>query len=243
MVPDSRKRHAGGEPYRAYRCETKHRYGTDACELPWSYRAEVVEGATWDFISGLLADPEELLAGLDAFIEAEKAKTGDPEGQRRALRRQLENLARQRERAQDAYLAGAFELEELNVKVASLEEQRRSVEEALGAIGDGGQKLRELEEMRNFLSGAWVEDLDEWFEVTTPEGTFSVRVPLEDQRLHLRNVAKQAKLRVLEGYTPEQRREAYRDLELKVQARPEGSIILIRRIRGGNPLYPRHNIP
>ncbi len=79
-------------------------------------------------------------------------------------------------------------------------------------------------------------DLDEWQTMSTPEGEWSVRVSLEDQRQHLRNVAKQARLETLENYTPKQRREAYRDPDLKVQARPEGGIA-VSGVFGERTLY------
>ena len=60
-------------------------------------------------------------------------------------------MERQRDRAQDGYLAGAFELDELRAKLSALDGQRDTAERELAACRKRGGKVTELEAARDAL--------------------------------------------------------------------------------------------
>ena len=114
-------------------------------------------------------------------------------------------------------------LDELRERLADLEEAAEAVERQIEACETRGESLRLLEEMRAFYVGNgsfWegIKPLDEWTQLSTPEGEWKVRVPFDDQVEHMRNVARQTRLEALAKHTPEQRRERYRELGLRVVA-------------------------
>ncbi len=73
--------HRNGEEIRChyYRCPKRQRPGLEACAHNTHYRAAEREARFWEFVSGVLRDPERLRAGLEEMIEQEKAGSrGDP---------------------------------------------------------------------------------------------------------------------------------------------------------------------
>jgi hypothetical protein len=90
--------------------------------------AEKAEEALWRFVYRKLLNLGEIIRSLDELIAAERRKLrGDPEAEVRALRRNLSDLDRRRERAQDAYLAGAFSVDELRARQQQLDEAKESI--------------------------------------------------------------------------------------------------------------------
>ena len=49
-----------------YRCPTRLHNGRDACVVSNNFWADEVEPMVWDFVSGLLKEPERVRAGLEA---------------------------------------------------------------------------------------------------------------------------------------------------------------------------------
>ena len=65
--------------------------------------------------------------------------------------------------------------EELRSKVVKLDDERKTIEKDLARTRERGSRLRQLEELREFLAfrGPFWEEiavLDEWTTITTPEG-------------------------------------------------------------------------
>jgi hypothetical protein len=91
MCPDRRRSSPGnGRLYYYYRCPTRHHKGKDACPQGRSYRAEETEALVWEFVSGLLKDPDRLRAGLEKMIDRERdGLREDPEHEAAAWLRNL----------------------------------------------------------------------------------------------------------------------------------------------------------
>ena len=172
----------------------------------------------------MLASPEQIVAGIDRLIEKERSRLrGDPKEDLRALYDRLEAFARRRAAYQDQQAAGYMTLEELGAKLEELEEAREAVERGLEACKNRGSRIAELEEARDLFSfrGAFweeLEELDEWTTVDGPHGEYRVRVPVEEWKKSYRRMSREASFDALKKFTPEQRREKYRELELKVTA-------------------------
>ena len=66
--------------YNYYRCSTRNRYGNEACTNSNRPRAEQLEGRVWEFVFGLLTDPEQLREDMERMVELERKNVrGDPE--------------------------------------------------------------------------------------------------------------------------------------------------------------------
>jgi site-specific DNA recombinase len=140
-----------GKTYSYYTCNGRRQRGKASSCQQRAVPAEGLEQRVWEAVESLLGRPEELVAALDRRIEREKNANGNPEREAAAWARRIEDVERQRERAQDAYLAGAFTVEELTAKLAALDGQRGTAEKELAACRKRGGKVAELERARDAL--------------------------------------------------------------------------------------------
>jgi hypothetical protein len=75
----------------------------------------------WEAVKAVLLDPERLERGLDAFLEAEKEKSGgDPEKEARVFTNKIAEVDRKRAAYQDMVADGLMEREELRAKLDAL---------------------------------------------------------------------------------------------------------------------------
>lgn len=153
-----------------YRCWRRQKFGSDGCPHPSNYPAHKIESAVWEFVSGLLKDPERLQAGIDEMIERErKILRGDPDQQAKAWAEKLDEVNRQRARAQDGYLAGAFEIDELRAKLAALEEIQETARREIEALSRRRERIEELERDRDTLLGYYARLVPEKLDALAPE--------------------------------------------------------------------------
>jgi hypothetical protein len=107
MVPHSVKGTKRSTRYSYYRCIRHRREGDEACVNGKSYRAEGLERSVWEFVSGLLKDPQRIREGLEALIEEERAgMLGDPHRQAKAWLKKLSEVEGKRSRFQDMAAEG-----------------------------------------------------------------------------------------------------------------------------------------
>jgi hypothetical protein len=112
--------------------------------------AEKAEEAVWSFVYHKLHSPAEIIRSLDELIAAERRKLrGDPEAEVRVLRRNLSGLDVQRQRLQDAYLVGAFSLDELRGRQQQIDEAKESILREIEATEDRGSRVVELQQVRD----------------------------------------------------------------------------------------------
>jgi hypothetical protein len=161
----------GNSPKRSYyyRCTKRNnRYGD--CPNRKNHRADNVEPRVWEFVSGLLKNPQRLHAGLEGMLERERGSMrGDPDREAKAWTDKLVEVERQRARAQDAYLAGAFEVDELRARLAALEETRDTARKELAALEVRREQFAELERDRDALLERYAGIMPEAIDALTPE--------------------------------------------------------------------------
>ena len=151
MVPDRRRRKTGTAYLYYYRCETKHSRGKDACPLPRSYRAEVVESEVWDYISAVVTSPERLNAAFEREIERLRIANRDPGREMEAVTKRLTELAEERKRAQVLAVRGLLDPDDLAVQLGRITEDKVALEERLEACKGHNEHIAALEAYRDAL--------------------------------------------------------------------------------------------
>lgn len=85
-------------------------------------RVDRIDPVVWFFVSGLLADPERLSAGVDAMIEEElSTRDADPGRERRILSEKVAACARLRAAYQSQQAVGLMTLEEDSDRLKELD--------------------------------------------------------------------------------------------------------------------------
>jgi hypothetical protein len=132
--------------YFYYRCRKYHLHGDAGCDHRKSHRADKVEAAVWEFVSGLLRDPERLRVGLDEMIDQERAAMrGGPDGQAKVWLEKLADVSRKRARFQDMAAESLISFDELRGKLLELDETRKTAERELEALRDRQERIEQLE--------------------------------------------------------------------------------------------------
>ena len=152
--------------YSYYRCIRHRREGEEACGNAKSYRADELERSVWEFVSGLLKDPERIRKGLQAVIEEERAgMLGDPQQQTKVWLKKLSEVDNKRSRFQDMAAEGLITFDELRSKLAEAERTSERVQAELEALNRRQQTIEELERDRDAVmesyAGMVPEELDD----------------------------------------------------------------------------------
>jgi predicted nucleic acid-binding Zn-ribbon protein len=104
-----------------------------------------------------------MVEGVEQLIEWERSRLrGNPEQEMRALSRQMRDLEARRERAQDAYPAGAFSVDEVRGWQRQLDEAKEAVLREMDLCENPGEMLRKLVAYRDLLgkrAAAWATSL------------------------------------------------------------------------------------
>ncbi len=212
---------SGDRAYHYVRCPLNQRTTQEKCPVNARLPAERAEAAVWEFVTGLLTDPWRMVSGMDELIAQERDLLGgDPDQEMRGLRRQLRDLEERHERARDAYLGGAFSVDELNATRSRLDEDKEAVLRQMDLCENRGERLQRLVSFRDTLTkraDAWTSLLEEHPDLLqyAAEGS---PMPWDTDPFA------QAQRRELENDTPEGRRERYLSLELRVVAHAEGEL-------------------
>ena len=151
-VTQSIRAHAGTFFHHSYYCRNHRHHGDAECTNRKHYRALDLEGRVWDFISGLLKDPERLRAGLDEMIDAERAgMRGDPEAEALTWLGRITALDSKRSRYQDMAAEGHITFDELGAKLQALEADRATAERELEDLNLRRSRLEDLERDKETL--------------------------------------------------------------------------------------------
>jgi site-specific DNA recombinase len=167
-------------------------------------RADALEPRIWEFISGLLLEPDRLRRGLEAMIEEEeRASRGDPDREAKVWYEKLREAERMRSGYQDLAARGLLTYEELGEKLAALEVTRATAQRELEALKGRRERLEDLKRDRDALLESYANVTAEALEELSPE---------ERNKLY-----KMLKLRVVVGNdgTPEVSGVFCGDLELQ----------------------------
>jgi hypothetical protein len=156
--------------YDYYRCSTRNRYGNGACANSTHPRAEELEGRVWEFVFGLLTDPEQLREDMEKMVELErKGVRGDPEREAKVWLDKLAEVDRKRSGFQDMAAEGLITFEELREKLAGLEEARKVAEEELKALEAKRSRLEQLEHDKETVLDAYAAMAPEALDTLTSE--------------------------------------------------------------------------
>jgi hypothetical protein len=135
-----------------YRCARQKREGKSACPESMNLRAEIIEAEVWEFVCGLLLNPEELRADLDTAIEIERGRTrGNPDEQARLWANKLAEVGRKRARYQEMAAGDLITFDELRTKLTELDEVRNTATHELEALRGHKERVAQLEQDRDAL--------------------------------------------------------------------------------------------
>jgi site-specific DNA recombinase len=141
-----------GYTYHYYVCARRNEVGPMGSCRQRVLRAEETEAEVWEFVSGVLKDPERLRVGYERMIEDErKDRRGDPEQEAQLWAEKLAECARLRGAYQDQQAAGLMTLGELACKLGELDETRTHAERELAALENYQERIAELEANRDAL--------------------------------------------------------------------------------------------
>jgi hypothetical protein len=152
-----------------YRCPQAYGYDGD-CSHRKNHRADKLEPAVWEVVSGLLKDPERLREGLEQMIEEErKGVRGDPTREARMWLDKIAEVDRKRSGFQDMAAEGLITFDELRAKLADLDETREFARKELEALEESQNRLRDLERNADALLKQYVGTVPEVLERLAPE--------------------------------------------------------------------------
>ena len=154
-----------------YRCaQVQVNYAYKVCTNNKYQRADRLEPMVWNYVSGVMKNPEELRTELDRMIELEKRGTrGDPSKDAKLWADKLVEVERKRAKYQEAFAADAVTLPELKAYLAQLDETRKTAEHELEALRSREEYVQELEADRDSLLDSLEAQAPEARDSLTPE--------------------------------------------------------------------------
>jgi site-specific DNA recombinase len=154
-----------------YRCSrVQVNYAYKVCTNNKHQRADRLEPMVWNYVSGVMKNPEELRADLDRMIDLERRGTrGDPSKDAKLWADKLVEVERKRAKYQEAFAADAVTLPELKAYLAQLDETRKTAEHELEALRSREEYVRELEADRDALLDSLEAQAPEALDSLTPE--------------------------------------------------------------------------
>ncbi len=182
---------------------------------PWSCSgrsvvARRIEPQVWEYVSGLLSDPELLRARYEEG-RADPAVEPREEQERERLGRKVGAMEREVQRLIDAYQAGVIELEELSERRGRIQEHGRMLRERLSEIGkqraDREQQIRLLQGVDEFCESVRGALLEPSFETKQQVLQLVVdRIVVEDSKVTIHHVVPTAPVRLQTEYQPDKKR-------------------------------------
>jgi site-specific DNA recombinase len=152
-----------------YRCPRAYGYDGE-CPHRKNHRADKLEPAVWDLVSGLLKDRERLREGLERMIAEEREGVrGDPEQEAGAWLKKLAEADRKRSGFQDMAAEGLITFDELRAKLADLDNTRELARRELEAIEGCRARLRDLERNADALLEHYTAMVPEALDGLEPE--------------------------------------------------------------------------
>lgn len=144
----------GEKKHLYYRCYTRYNTGHDACSNNRHNRAEPLEGAVWNGVRSLLADPERLQGQYEAYLERRRRKLrGDPDRKASDLAGRLADLDEERRGYLRQNARGAISDSDLDAMLAEVDDKREGVRGALAEATERQQTLARLATEREEVFG------------------------------------------------------------------------------------------
>jgi len=159
----------GKKLYHYYRCHRSVDYRRNSCKQRME-RAQKAEEAMWEFVSGVLKDPERVRVGMDALIEQKRAMMhGDPTREAETWLEKLAEVDQERRGYQRLAAKGHMTDEELNKALLELEEARQTAERELEALRHRHEEVEALERDRDAIMASWKAIVPDDLDRLTPE--------------------------------------------------------------------------
>src|SRR5215203_5319156 len=156
--------------YRCSRAQVHYAYESKSCLNNKHHRADRLEPMVWNYVSGVIKNPEELRTDLDRMIELQRRGTrGDPSKDAKLWAEKLVEVDRKRAKYQEAFAADAMTLTELKAYLAQLDETRKTAEHELEVIRGHEEYVRTLEADRDALLDSLEAQAPEALDSLTPE--------------------------------------------------------------------------
>ena len=154
-----------------YSCRSKYNTGPSrGCTNTKQLRAEGMERQVWDFVRGLLKDPERVRAGLDRLIEEERANVSrDPGRDAEYWSKRMAEAEMERRGYHRLAAKGHMSDEELTAALSDLDEAREAAERELETARSRGEALRRLEHDRDALLQSYAGSVGGALDDLSPE--------------------------------------------------------------------------
>jgi site-specific DNA recombinase len=163
-----RNRLGGG--YHYYLCSTIVRHGKHACPQNRNIRADKVEPAVWEFVSGLLRDPEQLHGDLERMIELEReGLRGDPDRDAKVWLEKLTEADEMRGNYQEMAARGLITFDELGTRLEELENTRKAAVRELETLQSRWERIKELEQDKDTLLESYAAMVPEALDALSTE--------------------------------------------------------------------------
>ncbi|MDQ3999527.1 MAG: recombinase family protein [Actinomycetota bacterium] len=163
-------RNRGKNMYFYYRCSRRSRLGKEACPNGKNHRADQAESRVWEFVSGILKDPEKLEADLERMIEQERNGLRSGSGEEAEIwTKRLKECATQREKRLEQHVEGLITLDELKEKLNAIEESRKVAERELSRFKDLRAEISNLEKDKEALIESYANLVPEALDSLTPD--------------------------------------------------------------------------
>jgi site-specific DNA recombinase len=145
-------------------------YAYNACINRKSHRADRLEPMVWDYVSGVMKDPEQLRDDLDRMIELERqGRRGDPGKDAKLWADKLAETETKRGRYQEMAAENLITFEELRTRLVELEETRKTAERELAALRAHEDYVLSLERDRDAMLESLEAVAPEVLDSLTPE--------------------------------------------------------------------------
>jgi DNA invertase Pin-like site-specific DNA recombinase len=154
-----------GKHYFYYRCQSRARYGPDACTLKRALRAPDVDELVWEAVTALLTRPDLLRTGYERYLEQERARDVDATRWESVLR----ECETQSERLLDLYLGGGIHKARYEDRARRIEERKQAALVEVRRAAGREERLRQIEEGREKLLAEYANLTPEILSRLTPE--------------------------------------------------------------------------
>src|SRR5215216_749982 len=145
-------------------------YAYSACSNRKSHRADRLEPMVWDYVSGVMKDPEQLRDDLDSMIELKRqGRRGDPDKEAKLWANKLAETETKRARYQEMAAENLITLEELRAHLVELEETRKTAERELALLRSHEEYVFGLERDRDALLDSLEAVAPERLDSLTPD--------------------------------------------------------------------------
>ncbi len=169
MIPSTTRAAKDKPRHYYYRCATRHAHGKEACPHTKMHRADKLEPTVWEFVCGILQDPEQLTEDLYRMIELEKeGMRGDPQEAQRVWLQKLSEVEEERRGYQRLAARGKMTDAEFDEALAELEETRQTADRELENLRGRTSRIEELERDAEALVESYTQMAPEALESLEP---------------------------------------------------------------------------